>query len=186
MQARSKIFRGLLMGALAAVLSAAGAGAATAAQATTTSVTPFIGIFHPIRNVGHSDLCLQPQSTDEFAAIVQEPCDGSAIQGWQDRQIGTNHYNFINQASGECMDAFDGAFNEARVLQSQCSGSVGNSNQQWNTAATLPAVVSIMSRVGFRDTGFCVDEPGQQAIPGLAMQIFGCNKTLAQLWIVGF
>ena len=47
MQARSKIFRGLLMGALAAVLSAAGAGAATAAQATTTPITPTISVFHP-------------------------------------------------------------------------------------------------------------------------------------------
>src|SRR5438128_7870852 len=62
---RSKIIGGLLMGALAAVLSVAGAGAANAAnssnaaQVTTMTVTPFAGIFHPIRNAGHSDLCLQ-------------------------------------------------------------------------------------------------------------------------------
>jgi Ricin-type beta-trefoil lectin domain-like len=189
MQVRSKIIGGLLMGALAAALNVAGGGAAHAAQAaqvTGTPVTPFAGVFNPIKNVGNG-MCLQPASTADTAAIVQEPCiPGSLAQGWQDRQIGTNHYNFINQLTGECIDAFDGAFNGARVLQTMCSGNTGNSNQQYNTAATLPNVVILMSRVGFRDTGFCIDVPGAQAIPGLAMELFGCNGTLAQRWTVGF
>jgi hypothetical protein len=42
------------------------------------------------------------------------------------------------------------------------------------------------SRVGFRDTGFCVDVPGNEATDGLAMQIFKCNGTDAQRWLVGF
>jgi ricin-type beta-trefoil lectin protein len=185
MRVRNEVIAGLLTAALASVLSVTGTGAANAAQPAPTSATPLVGIFHPIRNSG-DNLCLQPQSTDEFAAIVQEPCDGSASQGWQDRLIQTNHYNFINQASGECMDAFDGAVNGARVLQTPCSGDKGISNQQYNTGATLPAVVSIESRVGFRDTGFCVDVPGQNSTPGLGMQLWKCNKTLAQLWVTGF
>jgi hypothetical protein len=191
MQVRSKIFGALLAGAVAAGLNVAGGGlapadAAVRAAQVTTPITPFAGVFHPISNVGNG-MCLQPASTADTAAIVQEPCiPGSIAQGWQDRQIGTNHYNFINQQTGECIDAFDGAFNGARVLQTMCRGNVGNTNQQYNTAATLPNVVIIMSRVGGSDTGFCIDVPGAQAIAGLAMQLFSCNGTLAQRWVVGF
>jgi ricin-type beta-trefoil lectin protein len=185
MRVRNTIIGGLLTAALATVVNATGTGAASAAQPTPTSVKPLAGVFHPIRNSGNN-LCLQPLSTGGTVAIVQEPCDGSASQGWQNRQVATNHYNFINQASGQCMDAFDGAFNGARVLQTECSGDKGISNQQYNTGATLPAVVSIESRVGFRDTGFCVDVPGQQGTPGLGVQLWKCNKTLAQLWVAGF
>lgn len=196
MQVRNKIYGGLLAVAAAVALGVSGAGAANAAtqsvQNTTSaaagyasSVKPLVGVFHAIRNVG-DNLCLQPQSTADTASIIQMPCDGSALQGWQDRQISSQHYNFINQASGECMDAFDGAFDGARVLQTQCSGNVGNSNQQYFAGATLPAVVSLESRVGFRDTGFCVDVPGQNPTPGLAVQLFSCNGTLAQLWVAGF
>lgn len=190
MHVRTKLSGSVLTAAAAAALCVAGAGVADAAQgapaaSSASSVRPLVGVFHTIRNVG-DNLCLQPSSTADTAAIIQMPCDGSAIQGWQDRQISSEHYNFINQASGECMDAFDGVFDGARVLQTQCSGSVGNSNQQYYAGATLPAVVSLESRVGFKDTGYCVDVPGGSSTPGLAVQLYTCNNTLAQIWAAGF
>jgi hypothetical protein len=178
------------LGGLAAALVLAGLGlVSTATQAhaqpaSSTSVTPFAGVFGPIKNVGNGK-CLQPAggSTAEFAAIVQMPCTNSIAQGWQYVRVGTNHYRFINQLSGYCFDGFDGAFNGARLLQGTC---VPISNEEWNTGAALPNVVTLMSRVGFRDTNYCIDVPGAQATDGLAMQLYRCNGTLAQRWVVGF
>jgi hypothetical protein len=174
------------LGGLAAVVLLAGLGlaaTATATDARSASVRS-AGVFNPIRNVGNGK-CLQPEggSTALFAAIVQEPCDGSSAQSWESLQVGTNHYQFVNQASGNCLDAFDGVFNGARLLQNECKRI---SNDEFNTSAALPNVVILESRVGFRDTGFCVDVPGASAADGLAMQLYRCNGTLAQRWVVGF
>ena len=156
---------------------------ADAQPSSATSVKPLAGLFHPVKNVG-DNLCLQPEaaSTALFAKIVQKPCDGSIAQGWQYLQLATNHYRLENQLSGYCIWAWDGAFNGGRVLQDECH----SSNSEINTAATLPDVVKLESRVGFRDTGFCIDVPGGAGTDGLAMQIYQCNGTLAQRWVVGF
>lgn len=162
----------LLAGALALAVSALGAGTAQAD-----------GEAHPIRNP--NGMCLQPEggSTDFFVPIVQMPCNGTSEQRWFFHSLGSNRYQFSNLVSHLCFDAFDGAFNGARLLQNQCAPI---SNDQWKTSRTLPDLVTIMSRVGFRDTGFCVDVPLNQPTPGLAMQLFKCNTTDAQKWLVGF
>jgi hypothetical protein len=167
----------------------AGGTAASAQPAGSASVTPKLGSgFNAIRNVG-DNLCLEPegQSTVEFASIVQEPCVTSGLesiaQGWEYIRTGTNHFRFKNQLSGFCFDAFDGAFNGARLLQGTC---VPISNEEYNTGTSLPAVTKIESRERFRDTGYCVDVPGAQWTPGLAMQIYRCNGTPAQVWVIGF
>jgi len=178
------------LGGLAAVVLLAGVGltatasAASAQPASAGSVTTFAGVFNPIKNVGNGK-CLQPAggSTALFEAIVQMPCNGSSAQGWQYARVGTNTYNFINQVSGLCMWAWDGAFDGGRVLQSLCNRS---SNAQFKTNAALPNVVVLQSRVGFRDTGFCVDVPSASSADGLGMQMYRCNGTLAQRWVVGF
>ena len=141
--------------------------------------------FNPIKNLGNS-MCLQPEngSTAEFAAIVQASCNpNNPAQLWRYFQVGTNHFAFENFASRFCFDAFDGAFNGARLLQGSC---VHISNEEFNTGARLPDVVKIETRIHFRDNGFCVDVPQQRTDEGLAMQIFQCNGTVAQRWIMGF
>lgn len=173
------------IGGLAAAALLAGAALAVTAPSATAQPVPAASAFTPIKNVGNG-LCLQPEggSTQEFAAIVQAACvTGSTAQGWSSIEVGTNHYRFLNQRSGYCFDAFDGAFDGARLLQGTCKSI---SNEEFNTDTALPNVVILESRVGFRDTGFCVDVPGSQTNPGLAMQIWGCNGTLAQRWVVGF
>lgn len=162
----------------------AAATGASAQPASTPAVTPFAGVFHPLKNVGNGK-CLQPAggSTVETVEIVQQPCDGSIAQGWQHVGVGGNRYMFLNQRSGYCFNAFDGATDGARLLQLTCKRI---SNEEFNTGAALPNVVKIESRVGFRDTNFCVDVPGGAATNGLAMQIWSCNGSLAQRWIIGF
>jgi hypothetical protein len=140
-------------------------------------------LFQPIKNVG-SNMCLQPEneSTAEFAAIVQVPCNGRTAQGWAEPYEGNGRYHLVNQLSGLCLDAFDGAFNGARVLEESCARI---SNEEWNPGRQLPDVVHLMSRTGNTDTNFCVDVPGAQVISGLAMQLYVCNGTVAQFFTVG-
>jgi hypothetical protein len=193
-----RTLRKTAVGLVAAILMAGGALAASATSAAAAdaqsvpagTVNPLIGGVHPIRNAGNG-LCLQPTSTLQFAQVVQEPCDGSTLQGWEyqpDPLNGSNHYYFVNQASGWCLDAFDGAANGDRVLADGCAFLRNNetiSNQEWNAGTLLPNTTKLESRVHFTDTGFCVDVPGAQSTPGLAMQIYSCNGTSAQVFFLG-
>jgi hypothetical protein len=183
-------FRYRLGGFAVAVLLAGLGLAATATAANTQpasarSVTLFAGVFHPIRSVANF-MCLQPAggSTALFAAIVQEACvPGSVAQGWEFKDLGDNHYQFVSQVSGLCMYA-NGAFNFATVTQEECKRV---SNNEWNTNVTLPEVVSLESRIGFRNTRRCIDvDGGGSTDPGLPMILFGCNGATYQRWVVGF
>jgi ricin-type beta-trefoil lectin protein len=177
---RGKIFGMLSAAAVAIAVSTAGGGAAQAQGGTALALD---GNPHPIVNPGNH-LCLQPEGGSlDVASIVQMPCDGSAAQGWFPLSLGSNRYQFANQASHLCFDAFDGAFNGARLLQNQCAPI---SNDEWRSNRTLPDLAILMSRVGFRDTNFCIDVPNNDPTPGLAMQLWQCNTTDAQKWVVGF
>ncbi|MFL6076791.1 MAG: RICIN domain-containing protein [Mycobacteriales bacterium] len=189
-----RTLRNKIGGAAAALLMAGlslgvTASAADARPAPAGAVHPLDTQFHQIKNTG-SNLCLQPDSTIATAAVVQEPCDGGFLQGWQfNVDGGTNHFYFVNQATGFCLDAFDGAFNGARVLNNDCGflkPTETISNDEWNTGQSLPAVTKIESRVHFRDTGFCMDVPGGSHDAGVALQVFSCNGTPAQIFVVGF
>jgi hypothetical protein len=176
-----------ILGGLAATLMLAGVGIAATATAANAKPAPIVlaSAFHPIKNTG-TGMCLQPEfgSPVEFANIVQMPCNrDNASQGWLEQRVGSHHYMFLNQSSGYCFDAFDGAFNGARLLQGTC---VRISNEEYNTNVDLPNIAIIESRVRFRDTGFCVDVPGGQPVVGAAMRIWVCNGSPAQRWIIGF
>ena len=60
------------------------------------------------------------------------------------------------------------------------------SNEQFDTHANLPNIVELESRTGFSDSGFCMDVPGASKTPGLQLQLFDRNGSLAQRWVVGF
>jgi hypothetical protein len=178
----------MLLSALLLAVASAPAYAGQSGTARSAAPPPLGGVFHPIASTG-TGMCLEPagQSTAELAAIVQQRCvrtgQESLAQGWKTIKVGTNHYQFLNQLSGFCFDAFDGAFNGARLLQGTC---VPISNEEFNTGKPLPAFTKIESRERFRDTHFCVDVPGNQRIPGLAVQLFTCNGTPAQTWQIDF
>jgi hypothetical protein len=189
MRVRSKLLGMLFTVGVAATLSVLGGGVAHATQVSAKSITPFAGAFNPIRNVGNGK-CLQPASPADGSPIVQQTCVtdpnnvvGILAQGWRFQQVGTNHYQFLNQLSGECFDVFGPARNGTPLINGECKHI---SNEEFNTRASLPNVVALETRVGFNDNGFCIDVPGGQATDGLAMQVFRCNGTLAQRWVVGF
>lgn len=167
-----------------ATMAAAVAGGGTVAQASSAStghVTPFMGVFHPIKNAGNG-MCLQPVDPVPNSPVVQEPCDGGIKQGWQYARDSLGGYVFVNQASGACLNAFIKAENGAPIGLDTCRSV---SNERWETA-TLPAVTKVESRIGGRPNGFCLDVPGASSAAGLQMQLWGCNGTPAQVWIIGF
>jgi hypothetical protein len=173
MKFMSKIAGLLLTAGLSAVLVG---GAAQAA--------PFAGVFKPIKSVANPDRCLQPDVPALNAGVVQRQCDpNNPAQGWQFQQVGNHHYRFINQQTGLCFRAYTKAANGSPIGVATCNG---QSNLEFNTNVNLPEIVVLESRIGFDDTGFCVDVPGASPQLGLQMQLFTCNGTPAQRWVVGF
>lgn len=186
---RSSLTRVVVAMVLAGGALAVTGPSAGAQPAPNGHVKPAIGgAFHWIRNSGNSNLCLEPQglSTDAGAPIVQEPCattgTESIAQGWEADKVGTNHYKFRNQLSGLCLNA-NQLVNGGAVFQWPCASI---SNQEFNAGTSLPAVAKIESRIHFNDSGFCIDEPGAQGTLGLAVQLWRCNGTPAQIWVNGF
>jgi hypothetical protein len=131
----------------------------------------------------HTGMCLEPQneSTAVGAPIVQQPsCSSSGAQRWIYLPGGSAGFQFQNAQTGLCLDARGGAANHTPVQQWPCNGI---SNEKWQVF--VPAKGSLDAPVQSRvagSKGFCLDIPGGQATVGLAMQIYGCNQTVSQLW----
>jgi Ricin-type beta-trefoil lectin domain len=177
---------GKTVGGLAVAMLACLALVATGSPAS-ASVAPsgFDPLFVNIRNF-QTNKCLEPASGADTAAIVEATCTNVApesnAQIWLMHQVGTNHYQIKNALTELCFNAFDGAFNGGRVLQTECKSI---SNEEWNTGRQLPALTKIESRERFRDTGICIDVPGGQTQDGTAVVLFQCNGTQSQAWSMG-
>lgn len=132
-------------------------------------------------------LCLQPQGGSAGDVLVElHACDTSAAQRW----IFSNQSNgtaLINQNSSKCLYNNAGLFNGGRPIDHESCfvSGTGNiaSNALWKVR-TAAAGISFESRVTFRDTGFCMDVPGGFPFDGVTFQMWGCNGTGAQLYIV--
>ena len=157
---------------LAAVASGV-SGVTTVAHASTSEPLT-------ISNFGNN-LCLQPVggSTAAGAAIVQEPCDGSPAQTWFEYPAGGTIGHYMNSSSGLCLDARGGAVNGTPVQQWVCN-SISNENWEYPDVPS-DDIPPLISRVSGTST-HCLDVPGAQSTPGLAMQIYRCNGSEAQLW----
>jgi hypothetical protein len=59
------------------------------------------------------------------------------------------------------------------------------SNAQWNFGTLTPSVNTLRTRVRGIDNNFCLDVPGASTAEGQTMQLFACNGSFAQRWIVG-
>jgi len=132
-----------------------------------------------LQNVGNG-LCLQPVggSFSQGAAIVQANCDkNTAMQRWEatNYSSATNVFQMRNVATGLCLDARGGATNGTPIQQWTCNSI---SNEKWDLG---PAFVTMRSRVSGTQS-HCLDVPQQSRQVGLAMQLWGCNNTPAQIW----
>ncbi len=143
----------LLAGAMLAALGLTAAAPANAAA-------PFT-----IRNSGNGK-CLQPEfgSAEQGAAIVQDPCDGSAAQNWtRAYDYVTDTFQFKNEGSQLCLDARGGAADGTPVQQWTCN---------WISNETGSSSCCLHNHGGTQD--------------GAAMDIIFCNATPADIiWWVG-
>lgn len=168
---------------LASVAIIAGTTAAYARPAAATTVTPFAGVFHPIKNLGNSK-CLAPAQPVINASIVVVDCGIPAgdtpAKRWQTESQGGLDFRLINQDSGLCvyLNQFP-IVNGSPLIQTDCTAV---SNEVWTLSSTPPDVMTIRSKAGGRVSSFCVDAAPDR----VTVQMFGCNGTLAQRWLVGF
>jgi hypothetical protein len=155
---------------------------ATAAVALMFTANPAAALQPFMFFNAHTNMCLEPQndSTAPGTPILLEPCTGLGAQQWIYIGAGSAGFLFLNAQTGLCLDARGGATNHTPVQQWPCNGI---SNEKWQifVAAKGSPGAPVESRVA-GSSSFCLDIPGDQAIVGLAMQIYGCNETGAQLW----
>ena len=158
----------------AAVLAA---GAALAAAAPAQAENPIVRLVN-VQN----GRCLQPVggSTLAGAAIVQQACDGSPAQQWTVTPVSSTRVHLVDRGTGLCLDARGKAVDGTPVQQWPCNGI---SNESWEPEdVPTDSFPRLFSRVsGTRS--HCLDIPGDEdRVPGLAMQLYRCNSTEAQLW----
>jgi len=134
--------------------------------------------FAPIRNVD-SHLCVQGQTSGESSLIVAG-CNESPAQRWIFVPVpGTNDWQILNQGSGFCVYMNGPIANGSPVIQTGC-GNV--SNESWKNS-TPPAITTIMSRAGRRDTNLCLTPEFPAA--GALVDINTCTGSANQLWSIG-
>jgi hypothetical protein len=149
-----------------AITTAAGLAAASPAQAE----NPIVKLV----SVGYAK-CLQPVngSTDQGAAIVQEPCNGSVAQQWTVKGVSSTKVHLVNRSSNLCLDARGKATNGTPIQQWTCNSI---SNENWSFGITNNLLSSGVSNT----FSHCVATPGAQ--DGLAMELRFCDGNSAQLW----
>jgi hypothetical protein len=144
--------------------------------------------FGPMQNYG-DNLCIQPQDNSPFQGtlIVQVPCQltdgGTAANPFQVWYFNGSH--LVNFGSGLCLRArgLTGPANGEQIMLWTCN-SITDLN--WTTHAVDVGSASILawsveSRIS-GSTGYCLDVPGASGQIGLALQLWRCNGTVAQIW----
>jgi hypothetical protein len=176
MHIRRKTAGLMLAAAAAAGLTTAAALPASASATGYYKMLVQVGTFAPA-------MCLQPADLAGGAgtAIVQQPCTSSQAQNWAPISIGGSSYQFLNQATGMCMDVRGGAARGTPIQQWPCNTI---SNERWSWPHNLPdAFWPIRSQVA-GSSGYCLDVPGASTQAGLGVQIYTCNGTVAQAWAI--
>jgi hypothetical protein len=131
-------------------------------------------------------LCIQPTNGSASAGtpIVQEKCSGDnePAQVWTLVNL-TGRYSFyVNQLSGLCLDAIGNGTpkNHDVIVQWPCS-QISNESWAYNHVASGIGGAVVSGKANSYPK-FCLDVPGGQATPGLALQIYQCNQSAAQQW----
>jgi hypothetical protein len=173
MKIRSRIVTVVLAGAAALALLVTTGGAAQAGGA------PLDTSYFTIENNGTQN-CLQPDSSDEFARVVQLPCvNTNPYQDWTATHDGGDFWHLKNRQTGMCMNEFDALAPSARVLMIHCARV---SNEVWDLHTQTPTFVALLeSRTGNTETQYCAD-----AIFGFALLMNACIGSNTQYWTILF
>jgi hypothetical protein len=155
--------------------------------------------FGPVHNYGDG-LCLQPAGNAAASGtlIVQEPCDlnpntltsNNPFQQWSVSCLnsGCSVFHYVNVGSGLCLRArgLTGPANGEQIMLWPC-----NQITDLNWAQHSVDIPNRADLLGFTmesrisgSTGYCLDVPGASGAIGLALQLYRCNGTVAQLWAI--
>ena len=202
---------GLLMIGCAAIAAAPGcvAGPAEAdvdqtqvAEADLAASAPgagtnTIGVFHHIRLV-NTNLCLQPLGGTQADSalelrtcipVTSPPTDAQRAQHWQLSKQSSVEWEVVNLLSAKCLyeDTNQPVALAEQIIHGGCNIFGTNtpvSNALWRLSA-VTGNARLQSRVGHRDTGFCIRVPG---IPfeGIGVVNEHCNAgDPSQTFVVG-
>jgi glucosylceramidase len=146
--------------------------------------------FGPIQNYGNG-LCMGPQgnSSDQGTLIVQEPCDQYTTgqrnlwQEWYAVCINSScsAFHWVNRGSQLCLRArgLGGPANGEQIMLWTCNG-ITDLNWVYGSDPVSGTFI-LESRIS-GSTGYCLDVPGASWQQGLALQLYQCNQTVAQIW----
>jgi hypothetical protein len=148
-----------------------------------------IGVFHPIR-LSNTNLCLQPLGgTTADAPVELRTCNGSTVQHWLFSQTSSVEWEIINFQSGRCLyeNTNSPVGGAEQIIHASCNIFGTNtpaSNALWRPTA-LTGNSRLQSRVGHRDTGFCIHVPGVP-FDGIGVVNERCAAgNPAQIFVVG-
>ena len=86
-----------------------------------------------------------------------------------------------------CLEARFGAVNAQPVALWFCDSTESNTNWAWNDlnpgGSVFPDQGVIQSRVS-GSTGYCLDVPGASTAIGISLQLYHCNNTYAQGYLI--
>lgn len=152
--------------------------------------------FGPFKNLG-SGMCIQPSgdSSASGTAIVQEPCNVDATGRGNDRfqqwssvclNSSCSVFHYVNVGANLCMRArgVGGPANGEQIMLWACNTI---SDLNWaSPSVDIPGHADylgeyLQSRIS-GSTGYCLDVPGASTAAGTALQLWGCNGTVAQIY----
>jgi hypothetical protein len=144
----------------------------------------------PIQNYGNG-LCMQPEgnSSAQGALIVQEPCDlyttgvRNLYQEWYGlcQDANCSVFYWVNRGSQLCLRArgLTGPANGEQIMQWACNWIT---DVDWVYGSSpITGTFVLESRLS-GSHGYCLDVPGASWQVGLALQLYRCNQTVAQIW----
>ena len=174
-------------GLLAAAMIASGL---TAAAAPARASSPYWQI-RTFYGVSALEECVQGDLGGPLGSTVtQHYCDPTFTatdQLWQPISLGGNGYKFENVATKMCLEARFGAVNAQPVALWFCDSTESNTNWAWNDlnpgGSVFPDQGVIQSRVS-GSTGYCLDVPGASTAIGISLQLYHCNNTYAQGYLI--
>jgi len=130
-------------------------------------------------------MCLEADPAPDFAyRVTTQTCDTASNQAqqWDIQVQGGGIVKLANRAiSGWCIEA-NAIGNGSAVPLWPCSSTESNLRWAWHHDNNFGISV-FESRIS-GSTGHCLDVPGGQTLKGLWMQVYSCNSTAAQTFLV--
>jgi hypothetical protein len=170
----------------AAALAAATTAALLAAAGPASADVPGSGFVYRITTSSALAVDVSGASQDWGASVIDWYANGNSNQSWELVSAGStpNEFEIVNQNSGLCLAvnaASTALYNGAPIIQFKCVNAPaeewifqphylgnGSGNQNYYTIASAA------------DTGYVLDVPADNTVPGTALDIWGANNGLSQ------